>query len=146
MPKFYCEYCGIYLTHSSPLGRKQHAEGRKHIQNKIDYYSNLLMEAQRESTQYISNDTLFKFFGRDKKQVIDNIMNSENQNKVISKIEMTGIAPGNISVVPLNGNQMLSVQNSSQNPYQINLSNTMSGFNSNTKVENAQMRNPFSGQ
>jgi len=22
MPKFYCEYCGIYLTHSSPSGRK----------------------------------------------------------------------------------------------------------------------------
>lgn len=38
MPKFYCEYCGIYLTHSSPGGRKQHSLGRKHINAKVDYY------------------------------------------------------------------------------------------------------------
>ncbi len=44
MPKFYCEYCGIYLTHSSPSGRKQHAKGRKHINNKIEYYSQYLNE------------------------------------------------------------------------------------------------------
>ena len=49
MPKFYCEYCGIYLTHSSPSGRKQHAEGRKHIQNKIDYYTKLMLQCQRET-------------------------------------------------------------------------------------------------
>ena len=48
MPKFYCEYCGVYLTHSSPSGRRQHAEGRKHIQNKIDYYTQLLIEAQKD--------------------------------------------------------------------------------------------------
>ncbi len=48
MPKFYCEYCGVYLTHSSPSGRKQHFEGRKHIQNKIDYYTQLLIEAQKD--------------------------------------------------------------------------------------------------
>jgi hypothetical protein len=48
MPKFYCEYCGVYLTHSSPSGRRQHAEGRKHIQNKIDYYTQLLFEAQKD--------------------------------------------------------------------------------------------------
>ncbi len=48
MPKFYCEYCGVYLTHSSPSGRKQHFEGRKHIQFKIDYYTQLLVEAQKE--------------------------------------------------------------------------------------------------
>lgn len=58
MPKFYCEYCGIYLTHSSPSGkkttlttqsgRKQHSIGRKHIQSKIDYYTQLLIEAHQE--------------------------------------------------------------------------------------------------
>ncbi|GIX61745.1 U1 small nuclear ribonucleoprotein, putative [Babesia caballi] len=44
MPKFYCEYCGIYLTHSSPAGRKQHSMGRKHINMKVDYYQNLVRE------------------------------------------------------------------------------------------------------
>ncbi|KAH8741161.1 hypothetical protein FG386_000068 [Cryptosporidium ryanae] len=42
MGKFYCEYCDIYLTHSSTNGRKQHNSGRKHINNKIDYYKNVI--------------------------------------------------------------------------------------------------------
>lgn len=42
MPKFYCDYCDIYLTHSSTNGRKQHNLGRKHINNKIDYYKNVI--------------------------------------------------------------------------------------------------------
>jgi hypothetical protein len=41
MPKFYCEYCGIYLTHSSPSGRRQHASGKRHKQYKVDYYRNI---------------------------------------------------------------------------------------------------------
>lgn len=44
MPKYYCEYCDIYLTHSSPGGRRQHASGRKHISMKIEYYQNLIRE------------------------------------------------------------------------------------------------------
>ncbi|TRY51661.1 U1 small nuclear ribonucleoprotein C with U1 zinc finger [Cryptosporidium tyzzeri] len=42
MPKFYCDYCDIYLTHSSTNGRKQHSLGRKHINNKIDHYKNVI--------------------------------------------------------------------------------------------------------
>ncbi|KAH8582880.1 U1 zinc finger [Cryptosporidium sp. chipmunk genotype I] len=42
MPKFYCDYCDIYLTHSSTNGRKQHNLGRKHINNKIDHYKNVI--------------------------------------------------------------------------------------------------------
>ncbi|SBT80785.1 RNA-binding protein (U1 snRNP-like), putative [Plasmodium malariae] len=44
MPKYYCEYCDIYLTHSSPVGRRQHIQGRKHISAKIEYFQNLLRE------------------------------------------------------------------------------------------------------
>ena len=47
MPKYFCEYCGIYLTHSSPGGRSQHSRGRKHINNKIEYYSQILYEIQQ---------------------------------------------------------------------------------------------------
>jgi U1 small nuclear ribonucleoprotein C len=50
MPKYFCEYCGIYLTHSSPGGRKQHSHGRKHINNKIEYYSQFLYEFQQQNT------------------------------------------------------------------------------------------------
>lgn len=39
MTKFYCEYCGVYLSNSAPSTRKQHAKGKKHIDNKIAYYS-----------------------------------------------------------------------------------------------------------
>jgi U1 small nuclear ribonucleoprotein C len=49
MPKYFCEYCGIYLTHSSPGGRKQHSHGRKHINNKIEYYSQFLYEFQQNN-------------------------------------------------------------------------------------------------
>ena len=49
MPKFYCDYCGVYLAHSSPSGRKQHMQGRKHINNKIEYYSQLLLEQNQSS-------------------------------------------------------------------------------------------------
>ncbi len=53
MPKYFCEYCGIYLTHSSPWGRKQHSHGRKHINNKIEYYSQFLYEFQQNSYKNI---------------------------------------------------------------------------------------------
>ena len=49
MPKYFCEYCGIYLTHSSPGGRKQHSHGRKHINNKIEYYSQFIYEFQQNA-------------------------------------------------------------------------------------------------
>ena len=39
MPRYYCEYCDIALTHSSVPGRKQHHSGRKHIMNVIEYWS-----------------------------------------------------------------------------------------------------------
>jgi hypothetical protein len=39
MPRYYCEYCDISLTHSSVPGRKQHHSGRKHIMNVIEYWS-----------------------------------------------------------------------------------------------------------
>ena len=48
MPNFFCEYCGIYLKHSSPFGRKQHAKGKKHIHNKVEYYQQFLMEFQQQ--------------------------------------------------------------------------------------------------
>lgn len=50
MAKFFCEYCGVYLSQSSPKGRKQHLTGKKHMINKIDYYTKLLLEAEREKT------------------------------------------------------------------------------------------------
>lgn len=61
MPKFYCEYCGVYLTHSSPSGRKQHCRGRKHINNKIEYYNQLLIE-QNQSGSTFSNFFFYNFF------------------------------------------------------------------------------------
>ena len=39
MPRYYCEYCDISLTHSSVPGRKQHHTGRKHIMNYIEHWA-----------------------------------------------------------------------------------------------------------
>lgn len=49
MPRFYCEYCEIFLTHSSAHGRRQHSSGRKHIMNVIDYYADFQLQL-RETT------------------------------------------------------------------------------------------------
>ena len=57
MPKYFCEYCGIYLTHSSPGGRNQHARGRKHINNKIEYYSQILYEFQQNISENLAKMT-----------------------------------------------------------------------------------------
>lgn len=49
MPKYYCDYCDIYLTHDSPSVRKSHNEGWKHKAIVKAYYS--LFE--RDETQLI---------------------------------------------------------------------------------------------
>ncbi|ORX53536.1 zf-U1-domain-containing protein [Hesseltinella vesiculosa] len=41
MPKYYCEYCDVYLTHDSPSVRKGHNAGRNHIANVRQYYSEI---------------------------------------------------------------------------------------------------------
>ena len=33
MPRYYCDYCDMYLTHDSSVGRKQHNYGWKHREN-----------------------------------------------------------------------------------------------------------------
>eukprot|EP00887_Chlorella_sp_A99_P004062 scaffold11.g4062.t1 len=39
MPRYYCDYCDAYLTHDSPVVRKQHNSGYKHKANVKAYYS-----------------------------------------------------------------------------------------------------------
>eukprot|EP01071_Lankesteria_metandrocarpae_P004869 Lankesteria_metandrocarpae@DN3725_c0_g1_i1.p2 len=51
--KHFCEYCDIYLTHSSPEGRRQHNSGRKHISNKVEYFQGLVREVGFAPPQYI---------------------------------------------------------------------------------------------
>ena len=53
MPKYFCEYCGIYLTHSNPRGRYQHSHGRKHIKNKLEYYSQFLSENPENTNEQV---------------------------------------------------------------------------------------------
>jgi hypothetical protein len=56
MPKkYFCEYCGIYLTNSSPRTRKEHCRGRKHINNKIEYFSQFLYEFQQNAYNNLLN-------------------------------------------------------------------------------------------
>ncbi|EJU06616.1 zf-U1-domain-containing protein [Dacryopinax primogenitus] len=41
MPKHYCDYCDVFLTHDSTSVRKAHNSGRNHLQNVKDYYASL---------------------------------------------------------------------------------------------------------
>jgi len=44
MPRYYCDYCDVNLTHDSQPGRKQHNRGRKHQDNVRIYYSQLIAD------------------------------------------------------------------------------------------------------
>ncbi|KAI7817885.1 U1 zinc finger-domain-containing protein, partial [Kickxella alabastrina] len=41
MPKYYCDYCDIFLTHDSVSVRKAHNTGWKHINQVAAYYHGL---------------------------------------------------------------------------------------------------------
>lgn len=53
MPKYYCDYCDVKLSHDSPNGRKIHRAGRKHIKNVRLYYQKWL----EEQVQLVVNAT-----------------------------------------------------------------------------------------
>ena len=42
MPKFFCDYCNVFLTHDSQSGRKQHNRGRRHQENVRLFYATFL--------------------------------------------------------------------------------------------------------
>ena len=103
MPKYFCEYCGIYLTHSSPGGRNQHSRGRKHINNKIEYYSQILYEFQQgiganliKMTSHLLNRP---------KEVLDN-PNQNYTNFPLSENETIKIDP-NATILNMNGGSQL---------------------------------------
>ncbi|OAD68992.1 hypothetical protein PHYBLDRAFT_116811 [Phycomyces blakesleeanus NRRL 1555(-)] len=41
MPKYYCEYCDIFLTHDSSSVRKAHNAGKNHVLNVRNYYAEI---------------------------------------------------------------------------------------------------------
>jgi len=41
MPKYYCDYCDVFLTHDSSSVRKAHNSGRNHLTNVREYYASL---------------------------------------------------------------------------------------------------------
>ena len=85
MPKYFCEYCGIYLTHSSPGGRNQHSRGRKHINNKIEYYSQILYEFQQNISDNLAKMTSH-ILNKPKNQTeIKSIENNSNNNNAENK-------------------------------------------------------------
>ena len=94
MPKYFCEYCGIYLTHRSHLGRYQHSHGRKHINNKIEYYSQFLYDFQQNAYKNLLSLTsryLRKPMVINNKPInvnninqINNINNTNRENKEIN--------------------------------------------------------------
>ncbi|KAI7858888.1 U1 zinc finger-domain-containing protein [Circinella umbellata] len=52
MPKYYCEYCDIFLTHDSSSVRKAHNSGKNHIANVRNYYA----EIGQDKAQAIIDD------------------------------------------------------------------------------------------
>ena len=42
MPRYYCDYCDMYLSHDSAGGRKEHIRGWKHRDNVMAYFKPIL--------------------------------------------------------------------------------------------------------
>ena len=57
MPKYYCDYCDMFLTHDSPSVRKTHLEGKFHRENYQNYYLKVL----KEQAQKMVNEELANF-------------------------------------------------------------------------------------
>uniref|UniRef100_A0A1I7YGL7 U1 small nuclear ribonucleoprotein C n=1 Tax=Steinernema glaseri TaxID=37863 RepID=A0A1I7YGL7_9BILA len=47
MPKYYCDYCDVFLTHDSPSVRKTHNGGRKHKES-VRFFYQKWMESQAQ--------------------------------------------------------------------------------------------------
>jgi len=55
MPKFFCDYCAVYLTHDSMSVRKAHNSGRNHLRNVVDYYQQIGHEKAQSVIDSITN-------------------------------------------------------------------------------------------
>jgi U1 small nuclear ribonucleoprotein C len=51
MPRYYCDYCDVYLTHDSAPGRAQHNRGGKHREFFKAYYQKVFEEQQRKQAE-----------------------------------------------------------------------------------------------
>jgi len=60
MPKYYCDYCDIFLTHDSPSVRKSHNEGWKHKAAVRTYYA----QFEEDQTQSLIDQKVKEFEGR----------------------------------------------------------------------------------
>ena len=55
MPKFFCDYCDVYLTHDSMSVRKAHNSGRNHLRNVVEYYQQIGHEKAQSVIDSITN-------------------------------------------------------------------------------------------
>jgi U1 small nuclear ribonucleoprotein C len=60
MPKYYCDYCDIFLTHDSPSVRKSHNEGWKHKAAVRAYYA----QFEQDITQQLIDQKIKEYEAR----------------------------------------------------------------------------------
>jgi U1 small nuclear ribonucleoprotein C len=77
MPKFFCDYCDVYLTHDSMSVRKAHNNGRNHLRNVQAYYEQI----SSDQTQQVINS-------------ITDAYNTEGQANPLFQQNLAGGFPG----------------------------------------------------
>jgi len=77
MPKFFCDYCDVYLTHDSMSVRKAHNNGRNHLRNVQAYYEQI----SSDQTQQVINS-------------ITDAYNLEGQANPLYQANLSGGFPG----------------------------------------------------
>jgi U1 small nuclear ribonucleoprotein C len=84
MPKFFCDYCDVYLTHDSMSVRKAHNSGRNHLRNVQAYYEQI----SSDQTQQVINS-------------ITDAYNSEGQANPLYTANLNGGVPGGPMAPPM---------------------------------------------
>ena len=51
MPKYYCDYCDIYLSDDSKKTRRKHCQGRNHLANIRHYYGSWMQEQVEQTVR-----------------------------------------------------------------------------------------------
>jgi U1 small nuclear ribonucleoprotein C len=86
MPKFFCDYCDVYLTHDSMSVRKAHNNGRNHLRNVQAYYEQI----SSDQTQTVINS-------------ITDAYNTEGQANPLFQQNLSGGFPGGPMAPPMGG-------------------------------------------
>lgn len=101
MPRYYCDYCKIYLTHDSATGRKQHLRGRQHRDKWKAWYDQYYTEWQKNNPLAHINTTAYGGMGAEIPFHYGIPLQQQQQQQQVTQQHMQGVTPIIPEMAPL---------------------------------------------